>query len=36
MKTCSSRIYAKGFIAVGQALGGTNNISYRETYARFK
>ena len=32
----SSRIYAKGFIAVGQALGGTNNVSYRETYARFK
>ena len=35
-KHASSRIYAKGFIAVGQALGGPNNVSYRETYARFK
>tara|TARA_B100001142_G_scaffold67537_1_gene67338 strand:+ start:2303 stop:3715 length:1413 start_codon:yes stop_codon:yes gene_type:complete len=35
-KHASSRIYATGFIAVGQALGGTNNVSYRETYARFK
>ena len=35
-KHASSRIYAKGFIAVGQALGGNNNTSYRETYARFK
>ena len=35
-KHASSRIYAKGFIAVCQAIGATGTVSYRETYARFK